>query len=172
MKIAVVGVGLIGGSIGLAARQRLGAHVSGYDPSTAARETAVARGAVVEAFGTVAEAVDGADFAFVAAPVEALGAAVGDVLAAAGPDCVISDVGLVKRTVVGAVEARASSAATRWRTRSAGVEHARADLFADATWYLTPTPDTLGTAYEQLHRLITPGSGRGRPRSSPTRTTS
>ena len=46
VKVAVVGVGLIGGSIGLAARQRLGAHVSGYDPSAAARETAIARGAV------------------------------------------------------------------------------------------------------------------------------
>ena len=54
VKVAVVGVGLIGGSIGLAARQRLGAHVSGYDPSAAARETAIARGAVLEAHDTVA----------------------------------------------------------------------------------------------------------------------
>ncbi len=156
MKVAVVGVGLIGGSIGLAARQRLGAHVSGYDPSAAARETAVARGAVVEAFGTVAEAVDGADFAFVATPVEALGAAVGEVLSAAGPDCVISDVGSVKRAVVGAVEdPRFIGGHPLAGAETAGVEHARADLFADATWYLTPTPATLGTAYEQLHRLIT-----------------
>ncbi len=32
MKVAVVGVGLIGGSIGLAARERLGAEVAGFDP--------------------------------------------------------------------------------------------------------------------------------------------
>ena len=46
VKVAVVGVGLIGGSIGLAARQRLGAHVSGYDPSAGALEAAIARGAI------------------------------------------------------------------------------------------------------------------------------
>jgi prephenate dehydrogenase len=38
---------------------------------------------------------------------------------------------------------------------TAGVEHARADLFQDATWYLTPTSATEGMAYERLHRLIT-----------------
>ena len=47
MKVAVVGVGLIGGSIGLAARQRLGAHVCGYDPSAGALEAALMRGAIV-----------------------------------------------------------------------------------------------------------------------------
>ena len=76
MKVAVVGVGLIGGSIGLAARQRLAAHVSGFDPSAAARETAIARGAVAEAHDSIAAAVEGADFAFVAAPVQILAATV------------------------------------------------------------------------------------------------
>ena len=92
MKVAVVGVGLIGGSIGLAARQRLGAHVSGYDPSAAARETAIARGAVLEAHDTVAAAVDGADFAFVAAPVQSLAEMVATALDAAGADGIIVEV--------------------------------------------------------------------------------
>ena len=156
MRVAVVGVGLIGGSIGLAARQRLGAHVSGYDPSAAARETAIARGAVVDAFDTVTGAVEDADFAFVAAPVQALAGMVKDVLAAAGPDCVVSDVGSVKRAVVGAVDdPRFIGGHPLAGAETSGVEHARADLFADATWYLTPTGVTMGTAYERLHRLIT-----------------
>jgi prephenate dehydrogenase len=37
---------------------------------------------------------------------------------------------------------------------TAGVAHARGDLFAGATWYLTPTAGTQGTLYERLHRLI------------------
>ena len=77
MKVAVVGVGLIGGSIGLAARQRLGAHVSGYDPSAAARETAIARGAIIEALrARWPRRSQEADFVFVAAPVQSLAAMV------------------------------------------------------------------------------------------------
>jgi prephenate dehydrogenase len=156
VRVAVVGVGLIGGSIGLAARQRLGAHVSGYDPSAAARETALARGAVVEAFDSITGAVEGADFVFIAAPVTVLGTIVGEVLAAAGPDCVITDVGSVKRAVMGAIDdPRFIGGHPLAGAETAGVEHARADLFQDATWYLTPTPATRGTAYEGLHRFIT-----------------
>jgi len=156
VKVAVVGVGLIGGSIGLAARERLGAFVSGYDPSAGAREAAIARGAVVEACDTVEAAVADADFAFVAAPVQELASVVGDVLAAAGPECVVTDVGSVKRVVVGAVDdPRFIGGHPLAGAETAGVEHARADLFSDATWYLTPTPATRGTSYERLHRVIT-----------------
>ncbi len=154
MKVAVVGVGLIGGSIGLAARQRLGAHVSGYDPAPAALDAAVARGAIVEGCDSVAGAVQDADFAFVAAPVSALAAMVAEALAAAGDGCVVSDVGSVKRAVV-VDDPRFIGGHPLAGAETAGVEHARADLFVDATWYLTPGPTTHGTAYERLHRLIT-----------------
>jgi len=155
VKVAVVGVGLIGGSIGLAARQRLGAHVSGYDPSAAARETAIARGAVLEAHDTVAAAVDGADFAFVAAPVQSLADVVGGVLEAAGEDCVVTDVGSVKRAVVGALDdERFIGGHPLAGAENAGVRHARAELFDGATWYLTPTAGSRGTLYERLHRLL------------------
>jgi prephenate dehydrogenase len=156
VRVAVVGVGLIGGSIGLAARQRLGAHVCGYDPSAAAREIALSRGAVLEAFDSIAGAVEGADFVFIAAPVTVLQTIVGEVLEAAGPDCVITDVGSVKRAVMGTIDdPRFIGGHPLAGAETAGVEHARADLFQDATWYLTPTPATRGTAYEGLHRFIT-----------------
>jgi prephenate dehydrogenase len=156
VKVAVVGVGLIGGSIGLAARQRLGAHVSGYDPSAAAREAAISRGAIIEACDTVAAAVAGADFVFVAGPVSILTDLVKEVLAAAEPDCVVTDVGSVKRPVVGAIaDPRFIGGHPLAGAETAGVEHSRADLFQDATWYLTPTTITIGVGYERLHRLIT-----------------
>ncbi|MEO6496588.1 MAG: prephenate dehydrogenase, partial [Solirubrobacteraceae bacterium] len=67
MKIAVIGTGLIGASIGLAARQRLGAMVAGVDPDPG---PALAVGAIDEAV-SLAEALDGAEAAFVAVPVPA-----------------------------------------------------------------------------------------------------
>jgi prephenate dehydrogenase len=152
-RLAVVGVGLIGGSIGLAARERLGAEVRGYGPRGVA--AALARGAVTVACSSVAEAVEGVDVAFVAAPVGVLPEVVADVLAAAGPDCVVTDVGSTKRSVVAAVDdPRFIGGHPLAGAETAGVEHARGDLFDGATWYLTPTARTGGMLYERLHRLL------------------
>src|SRR5437763_14901799 len=93
MVVAVIGVGLIGGSIGLAARERLGATVRGFDPGDGVLEAARERGAIDEACATAADAVAGADTAFVAAPVGALPAAVGEALGAARPEGRRSDAG-------------------------------------------------------------------------------
>ena len=156
--VAVVGVGLIGGSIALAARERLGATVAGYDAeragararrSSAARSTARAPASPRRSTG--AEAV------FVAVPVGALpDAVVADALGRGRRDCVVTDVGSTKRAIVAAASTiRGSSAAIRSRApRAPGVEHARADLFEGATWYLTPTSTTVGILYERLHRLL------------------
>ena len=155
MKIAVVGVGLIGGSVGLAARERLDAEVAGFDPAPGALDAALEVGAINRAAPDVAAALDGAEAAFVAAPVGALPAAVAAALAAAGEDCVVTDVGSTKRTVVEAVDdERFIGGHPLAGAANAGVRHARAELFDGATWYLTPTPGTRGTLYERLHRLL------------------
>jgi prephenate dehydrogenase len=155
MQIAIVGVGLIGGSVGLAARERLGADVAGWDPAPGVLDAAVEVGAVDRAAPDVAGALDGAEAAFVAAPVGALPDAVRAALAAAGDDCVVTDVGSTKRTVVGAVhDERFIGGHPLAGAANAGVRHARAELFDGATWYLTPTPITRGTLYERLHRLL------------------
>jgi len=152
--VAVVGVGLIGGSIGLAAR-RAGSEVRGWDPADGALAAALERDAVSAACGSLADAVAGADVAFVAAPVGALPSVVGAVLAAAGEECVVSDVGSTKRSVVAAVDdPRFVGGHPLAGAETAGVEHARADLFDGATWYLTPTARTGGILYERLHRLL------------------
>jgi prephenate dehydrogenase len=155
LRVAVVGVGLIGGSIALAARERAGAHVTGWDPADGVLATALARGALDDGAGSAAAAVEGADAVFVAAPVARLPAAVGEVLAAAGPDAVVSDVGSTKRSVTAAVDdPRFIGGHPLAGAETAGVEHARADLFEGATWYLTPGPRTEGVLYERLHRLL------------------
>jgi prephenate dehydrogenase len=155
LRIALVGVGLIGGSIGLAARERLGASVAGYDSSDQALGTAVQRGAVDEAFSDLTEAVRDAEAVFVAVPVGALAATVQAARASASDGCVISDVGSTKRAIVAAVDdARFVGGHPLAGAETSGVEHARADLFEGATWYLTPTPTTSGILYERLHRLL------------------
>ena len=154
-RVAVLGVGLIGGSIGLAAAQRLGAEVTGHDPDRGALEAALERGAIAVAAGSVAEAVMGADVVFVAAPVGALPAVLGEALGVAGPECVVTDVGSTKRDVIAAIrDPRFVGGHPLAGAETAGVEHARADLFAGATWYLTPTAQTTGVLYERLHRLL------------------
>ena len=83
MRLAVVGLGLMGGSLGLAARERAGAEVAGYDPDPAAREAAVERGCVTTVHRDLREAVAGADLVCVCAPIGELPAAIAEVLGAA-----------------------------------------------------------------------------------------
>lgn len=155
MRIAVVGVGLIGGSIGLATRERLGATVTGWSRTPATLARALELGAIDRAGDSLADAVSDAEAVFVCAPVGVLPAVVADVLAAAPADCVVTDAGSTKRSVVEATDdPRFVGGHPLAGAETAGVEHARADLFQDATWYLTPTSAATGVLFERLHRLI------------------
>jgi prephenate dehydrogenase len=148
-------VGLIGGSIGLAARGRLEAEVCGYDPDERVRAKALELGAIDEQAADVPSALAAADVVFVATPVSALAETVSLALSSAAPDCVVSDVGSTKQPLVAASgDERFVGGHPLAGSESAGVEHARADLFDGATWYLTPGPGTSGVLYERLHRLL------------------
>jgi prephenate dehydrogenase len=156
MRVAVLGLGLIGGSVGIAARERAGAHVVGWDPDPGVGPVAREHGAVDEAAPTLVGALAGADVAFAAAPVDVLGAVVADALRATGPDCVVSDVGSVKAPVVDAAygDPRFVGGHPVAGAEAAGVAHARGDLFQGAVWYLTPTARTDGMLYQRLYKLV------------------
>jgi prephenate dehydrogenase len=155
LKIAVLGVGLIGGSIALAARQRLGATVTGFDTSAKALDSVRTGSLLARVAASSAEAVQDADAVFAAVPVGALPEVVGAALAAAPNQCVVSDVGSTKRAVVALHDdPRFVGGHPLAGAENAGAEHARADLFDGATWYLTPTSTTSGVLYERLYRLI------------------
>jgi len=157
VKVGLLGVGLIGGSIGLAARRRAHASVCGYDLDARVRAVALERGAIDSEAGDPRDAVTGADVVFVATPVGALADTVRLALDSAGPGCVVTDVGSTKRVLaeVGADE-RFIGGHPLAGAETAGVEHAREDLFDGATWYLTPARgSTAGVLYERLHRLLT-----------------
>jgi prephenate dehydrogenase len=155
VRIAVIGVGLIGGSVALAARERLGATVTGFDQAPEALATARERGVLDGAAASVRDAVGDADVVFVATPVGALQQTVSAALEAAASGCVVTDVGSTKRAVVAAHDdARFVGGHPLAGAETSGVEQARADLFDGATWYLTPTARTSGVLYERLYRLI------------------
>lgn len=157
MRVAVLGLGLIGGSIGLAARGRAGAEVCGYDPDERVRARALQLGAIDEQAGDLAGAVEGADVVFVAAPVGALPGTIRAALLGTGPDTVVTDVGSTKRVVAktGLADERFIGGHPLAGAETAGVEHARADLFDGAVWYLTPARGrTAGVLYERLHAVL------------------
>ncbi|MDX6685362.1 MAG: prephenate dehydrogenase [Baekduia sp.] len=153
LRLALLGLGLIGGSVGLAARERLGARVVGFDPDARVRALALERGVadeVVEDPG----ALGPADVALVAAPVHALAGRIRDACAHV-PGAVVTDVGSTKRALVDATPGeRYIGGHPLAGAEVAGVEHARADLFVGATWYLTPRPDSEGILLERLHRFV------------------
>ena len=155
MRIAVIGLGLIGGSIALAARQRLGAEVVGMDTDEAVREAALTSGALDSACDTIAETVNGARAAFVAVPVGRLPDAVGGVLDRAQEDCVVSDVGSTKRAVVAAhTDPRFIGGHPMAGSEQSGFAHARPDLFDDAAWFLTPSAATPEVLLKRLRGLL------------------
>jgi prephenate dehydrogenase len=156
MRIAVLGVGLIGGSIGLAARARLDAEVAGFDPDGELLDRAKEIEAVDSAHDSVAGAVEGAELVFCAAPVLALPDLVAEALDAAAEDCAVTDVGSVKRDVVSSFgsEGRFIGGHPLAGAETSGVENARADLFEGARWYLTPTTKTGGVLYDRVQRAI------------------
>jgi prephenate dehydrogenase len=155
-KIAVLGVGLIGGSIGLAARQRLGAEVVGYGRSPERLELAVGLGALDRGASSVAEACEGAAVVFCAGPVGALPDQARGALAASGPETVVTDVGSTKGELVAALgeDERFIGGHPLAGAETAGVENARADLFEGARWYLTPTERSSGVLYDRLQRTV------------------
>lgn len=156
MKIAVLGVGLIGGSIGLAAREHAGdAQVVGFGRSPERLEQAVRAGALDHAAGTLEEALKDAAACFCCAPVGALPEQIAAALAVAPQDCIVSDVGSVKQGLVQRFsDERFVGGHPVAGAETAGVEHARADLFGGAVWYLTPAETSSGILYERLHRLV------------------
>ncbi len=160
MRIAVLGVGLIGGSIGLAARRRLDATVTGFDPDTANLDRALELGVIDRKASSLADAVGDADVVFCAAPVRALAAVIAEALAASGPETAVTDVGSTKRELVASVAGNPE--AGRFvgghplaGAETAGVSNAREDLFDGARWYLTPNAGSDGLQYDRVQRLIT-----------------
>ncbi len=148
-RVAIVGVGLLGGSVGLALKARgLCEKVVGLGRSRASIEAGLKAGAIDEAVDEFPEAAAGADLIVVSTPVGSIAGIIAEMESSLEEKCVITDVGSVKWTIVEAVE-RMYRAGPRFvgshpftGSEKKGVQHASADLFKGATVFVTPTPAT------------------------------
>lgn len=146
-RAGIVGIGLIGGSIGRGLR-RAGWHVTGTDRNEATAARALRLGAV-DAVGLD----PAAEVTFVAIPVAAVPAAVADALGATTG--AVTDVAGVKASVVAAVDApRFVGGHPMAGSEHEGVEGADPDLFAGAVWVLTPTAVTDPDAYAVVDAAV------------------
>lgn len=105
-RIAIIGLGLLGGSIGLAVAEYLPhARTTGFDMDPAVRDRARQRGLADSIRDSAAEAVADADLVILCVPVGAMAAAADAIADALPPGAVVSDVGSSKRTTADALAA-------------------------------------------------------------------
>lgn len=150
----------MGGSMGLAARERLGVgRVFGCSRSRRTLDKALEIGAITDAAGSVEEAVSSADMCFIATPVRTILEVSRRALAASGPDSIITDMGSTKSSLMAALtpreERRFIGGHPVCGSEAAGVGNAREDLFEKATYFLTSGEGVDPSNYERLHGFLT-----------------
>lgn len=157
MNIGIVGLGLIGGSLGLDLRSH-GHNVLGVSRKPQTCDRAIARGAVDNASVSMTLMKD-ADVVFICTPLAAMKATVLEMIPHLTPNAVLTDVGSVKGWVVDTI-------APLWRnfvgghpmagTAESGIEAAQRDLFTGNPYVLTPTETTPATAVTLVEDLVHP----------------
>ncbi|MCX7700582.1 MAG: prephenate dehydrogenase [Gemmataceae bacterium] len=148
-RLGIVGVGLMGGSVGLAAR-RSGQFdaILGYDASLSALQQATARGCIDQACPNLAELARSCDTIVIAAPVNLVADLVTQVAAVAPPETLLTDTGSTKERIVRNVESLLPAdrlfvgSHPLCGSEKHGPEAARGDLFDGRLVLLTPTPRT------------------------------
>jgi prephenate dehydrogenase len=156
--LAVIGVGLVGGSFAAALRRAgLAASVVGFDRDPQALEKAAALGVIDIAADSASAAARGADLVVVAVPVRSIGPVLHDVSLALDAGAVVTDVGSTKTDVVATARAELRDRFARFvpghpiaGRETSGVESATAELFKGSRVVLTPTPETAPDALETV----------------------
>lgn len=154
--VAIVGVGLIGGSLGMALRTRRLAHrVIGIGRSAERLEKAAALGAIDRGTTDLGEGVADADVVVLCTTVGHIVETLAETLAVVKPGAAVTDVGSTKGEIV----RRAAGAALfvgghpMAGSEQAGVEAATPLLFEEATWAITPTEGTDPRALRMVEML-------------------
>jgi len=149
-KLAVFGVGLIGGSFAMALKQAgCVERVAGFGRSRANLERALELGVIDEVASDAPEALDGADLVLVAVPVQQTISVLNAIAPHLAPDAVLTDGGSTKRDVVGAARGHLGLKLMQFvpahpvaGAELSGVEAATAELFRGRTVVLTPVAET------------------------------
>lgn len=156
LKIAVIGTGVIGGSILLRLRDK-GFDVTGWDPDAATARRGSMLG--LPFAGSLSEALNGRDVAFLAAPLVVLQGSVAEVAKASSEGCVLTDVGGAKQGI--AEQAVKVGAGQRFvpghplvRASGVGLWAAQSSLLDSCTWVLCPSGEALGAFHRVAALLI------------------
>lgn len=160
-KVTLVGVGLLGGSLGLALKKRgLAASVVGYVRRVEAVCEAVQAGAVTSATLDLEEAVRGADLIVLCTPIGQMRVLAEHVVPAMQQGAVVTDVGSVKEAVVSELEPIIARAGGYFigshpmaGSEKAGVSAAHERLFENATCVITPTRQSNRRALVKVQNL-------------------
>ncbi len=154
--VVIVGVGLIGGSIGLGIRQRFLAHkVIGLDRDPAALEAATWLGVIDEAQLAPGPWLKQADLIVLASPARTLISSADALRPFLRPDTVITDVGGVKAPIVAALsDLRFVGGHPMAGSEKIGVQNADAALIENAVWVLTSAKTTDAAALALLRDFV------------------
>lgn len=159
-RVAILGVGLIGGSIGMALRSAGAASTVVGCSRTESRLCEAQRQGAIDFYTTdPLAAVDGADLVVLCMPVASIPASACAIAPALRHDAIVTDVGSAKACIVAALEesldGRGQFVGGHPMAGSArqGVRYARADLFHGATYFVTPTGRTPPRATETVTSL-------------------
>jgi len=155
--LVIAGVGLIGGSVALGAKQRfLADRVIGLDKNPETLKIAKARGAIDEGFTEAGEWLKEADLIVLASPVKSLLPLAKSIEPFVGKHTVITDVGSVKEEVVAALShLRFVGSHPMAGSEKIGVAHASAALLENAVWVLTPSKTTDPATVALVREFIT-----------------
>jgi prephenate dehydrogenase len=160
-RVAIIGLGLIGGSIGLALHKAKAAQqIVGYDLGKGISNQARKSGAIDQPYTALADAVRGAELIILATPVGAMRSLLQDIAASATPGAVVTDVASTKAQVISwAEEFLPSSVAfvgghPMTGKELSGVESSDANLFQGRIYCLTPTARTRPVAINKVSALI------------------
>lgn len=167
-KVTLVGVGLLGGALGLALKQRrLARRVEGYVRRAASVTESRRRGAVDYATRDLGQAVAGADLVVLCTPLGQMRPLVEQMLPVLKRGAVVTDVGSAKAGVVRELEPLVGSVGAHFvgshpmaGGEKTGVAAARADLFERAVCIVTPTPRTHPAARRNVEALWRAVGGR------------
>ena len=145
-RVAIIGLGLLGGSIGLSVAEHLpGVVTTGYDADPAVRRRAAERGLAGTICESAAEAVSGADLVILCVPVGAMGEVAREIAHALAPGALVSDVGSTKQSIAAALAEALPGHPVIPAHPVAGTEHSGPDagfatLFHHRWCILTPPP--------------------------------
>jgi prephenate dehydrogenase len=159
---AIIGTGLIGGSLGLALKALAGVpRVTGCARRRESADKAKSLGAIDEAYDTVEEAVKDADIVFLATPVNAVADQARKAIGAMKPGAILTDTASVKAGIVMQLDKPAARAGIGFigghpmaGSELSGIDAASKDLFKNAAYILTPTEKTDPEALKETLNLI------------------